>query len=190
MVLATKTDISKRKKKLESFKKGLNHDGSMSEKKMCTQIRSAIRGVWMKHPVKLAYLYSHTYPDKNPATRTKWLVDCEMCGGSFKQSEVQCDHIVGEHSLLTLEDVVPFAKSILGVTENDLRMLCIPCHEQVTYSERYGVSLEEAKKEKAVIAKLKQTVSKQKAELKRHGYKPKDISNAEKRRECYRKILK
>ena len=189
MVVATKSDISKRKKKLESFKKGLNEDGSMSEKKICTQIRSAIRGVWMKHPVKLAYLYEHTYPDKNPNTRTKWLVDCELCGKAFKQSDVQCDHKVGEHSLLTLEDVVPFAQSILGVTHEDLQMLCIPCHEAVTYSERYGMSLEDAFKEKDVISKLKQTVPKQKAELKKGGYSAAEISNADKRRECFREML-
>ena len=190
MVLATKADINKRKKKLETFLKGLNDDGSMSEKKMCTQIRSAIRGVWMKHPVKLAYLFSHTYPDKNPATRTKWLGDCALCKGSFKQGDLQIDHIKGEHSLLTLDDVVPFANSILGVTQKDLRLLCIPCHEVVTYAERYHMSIEEATAEKAVIAKLKQTVAKQKAELKKAGYKPVDISNADKRRVCYRELLK
>lgn len=190
MVLATRSDISKRKKKLEQFKKGLEENGSMSEKKLCTKIRSAIRHVWLKSDVKLAYLYSHTYPDTNPNTRTKWLIDCAICGGSFKQSEIQIDHIVGEHSLLTLNDVVPFAKSILGVTHKDLRCLCINCHEIVTYAERYGMSLEEATKEKAVIAKLKQTVAKQKAELKKAGYKPTEISNADKRRECYRKLLK
>ena len=190
MVVATKVEIAKRKKKLEGFNKGLNEDGSMSEKKICTQIRSAIRGVWMRHPVKLSYLYSHTYPDKNPATRTKWLCDCQMCGKAFKQSDIQIDHKKGEHSLLTLEDVVPFATSILGVTHKDLQCLCIPCHEARTYSERYNMSIEDAFAEKGVIAKLKQAVGKQKTELKKAGYKPKDISNADKRRVCYRELLK
>ena len=190
MVVATKAEIAKRKKKLEQFQKGLNPNGSMSEKKICTQIRSAIRGVWMKHPVKLSYLYKHTYPDTDPKTRTKWLVDCELCGKAFKQTDIQIDHIQGEHSLLTLEDVVPFAQSILGVTEDDLRCLCIPCHEGVTYAERYNMSLEDAFKEKEVIAKLKQTVTKQKSELKKAGFSASEISNADKRRDCYRKMLK
>lgn len=189
MATPTRTDISKRKKKLEQFMKGLEPDGSMSEKKLCTKIRSAIRQTWMHSDVKLAYLYSHTYPDANPNTRTKWLIDCELCGGSFKQSDIQVDHIIGEHSLLSLEDVVPFAKSILGVTHEDLRCLCIPCHEAVTYAERYSMSIEDAFAEKAVITKLKQTVANQKAELKKAGYKPKDISNADKRRKCYRELV-
>lgn len=190
MTLASKLDISKRKKKLDTWLKGLNEDGSMSEKKLCTLLRSSVRGVWMRHPVKLSYLYSKTYPDKNPVTRTKWLIDCEMCKCSFKTSDVQVDHICGEHSLLSLEDVVPFATSILGVAHKDLQILCIPCHEALTYSERYNMSLEEAFAEKSVIAKLKQTVPKQKQELKLAGYKPKDISNADKRRECFRELLR
>ena len=189
MTLATKADIEKRKKKLDTWLKGLNEDGSMSEKKLCTLLRSSVRQVWMRHPVKLSYLYSKTYPDKNPSTRTKWLIDCEMCSGSFKTGDVQVDHIKGEHSLLSLDDVVPFATSILGVNHEDLQILCVPCHEILTYSERYGVSMEEARSEKEVIAKLKKPVDKQKQELKLYGFKPKDITNADKRRECYRKMI-
>ncbi len=189
MVVATKAEIAKRKKKLGTWLKGLNEDGSMSEKKLCTLLRSSVRQVWLRHPVKLSYLYSKTYPDTNPITRTKWLIDCEMCGCSFKTSDVQVDHIVGEHSLLSLDDVVPFATSILGVSHDDLQILCVPCHEAETYANRYGMTLEEAFAEKSVIAKLKQTVTKQKAELKKAGYKPKDISNADKRRVCYRELL-
>lgn len=190
MVVATKSEINKRKKKEEQFKKGLDEKGKMSDKKLCTQIRSAVRQAWMKHDTKLAYLYEKTYPDTNPKTRTKWLVDCEMCHTPTKISAIQVDHLSGEHSLLTLEDVVPFAKSILGVGFEDLQCVCVPCHEAKTYSERYSMSLEEAFKEKEVISKLKQTVAKQKAELKKAGYLPKEISNEAKRRECYRKLLR
>lgn len=189
MTVPSKTDISKRKKKLDTWLKGLNEDGSMSEKKLCTQLRSAVRKVWMQHPVKLSYLYQKTYPDMDDSTRTKWKVDCEICGESFKTSEVQVDHIKGEHSLLCLDDVVPFAKSILGVNHSDLQIACVPCHEALTYSERYGMSLEDARKEKSVIAKINQTVAKQKAELKKLGFKPTEMSNEDKRRECYRKVL-
>ncbi|ASU03311.1 homing endonuclease HNH [Pseudoalteromonas phage J2-1] len=190
MAVPSKADISKRKKKLETWLKGLEEDGSMSEKKLCTLLRSAVRNVWMRHPVKLSYLYSKTYPDMNNATRTKWLIDCEHCNKSFKTGDVQVDHIIGEHSLLTLEDVVPFAESILGVSHEDLRILCIPCHEAITYAERYNMTIEEAFEEKKVIVKIKQTVAKQKSELKKFGYKASDMSNNDKRRELYRELLK
>ena len=189
MVVATKAEIEKREKKRQDLWKGLNPDGSMTEKQLCTQLRSAIRGVWMAHKTKLSYLYDNTFPDTNPNTRTKWLVECEMCHEHFKLSDVEVNHLRGENPLQTLEDVLPFAKSILGVTHEDIEILCKECHAQLTFSERYGVSLEEAKKQKAVIAKLKQTVAKQKAELKKAGFTNAEISNEKLRKECYTKLL-
>lgn len=190
MTVPSKKDIRDRQAKLDKMLKGLEADGSMSEKKLCTQMRSAVRQTWMRHSVKISYLMKQSYPDMNPNTRTKWLVDCECCGEAFKTSDVQIDHKQGEHSLLTLEDILPFAQSILGVSHDDLQVVCIPCHEAITYAERYGMSLEDAFKEKAVIAKLKQTVTRQKTELKNAGFAAKDISNETKRRECYRQLLK
>ncbi len=124
----------------------------------------------------------------NPNTRTKWLVDCECCNQSFKTSAVQVDHVKGEHSLKTFDDLLPFAESILGVSHEDLQVVCIPCHEAITYSERYGVTLEDAFKEKVVISKTSQTVALQKKELAKFGYTGASVSNEEKRRNCYRDL--
>lgn len=189
MTIPSKSDIKKREDKLEGMLKKLNEDGSMPESKICTQLRSAVRAVWKMHDVKVSYILKKSYPDMNPNTRTKWLVDCECCGEAFKTSEVQVDHIKGEHTLKNLEDLVPFAESILRVSHDDLQIVCIPCHEAITYAERYGMSLEDAFKEKVVIRKINQTVKDQKEELKGYGYNPKDISNDTKRRECYRELL-
>lgn len=189
MVLATQQEIDKRQQKLEGYLRGLDEEGKLSEKKLCTQIRSAIRQVWMKHDVKLALLYKKTYPDTDPSTRTKWLVDCGCCGEPTKLSQIECDHKKGEHPLNTLDDVLGFAQSILGVGFDDLQLVCKDCHAAITYSERYNLSLEDAFKEKEVIAKLKQKVTDQKKELKYAGFKPKEYSNEEKRRECYRIMI-
>jgi len=51
------------------------------------------------------------------------------------------------------------------------------------------MDFESAKKEKLVIEKINQTVAKQKKELLAAGFKAADISNEEKRREAYRKLL-
>ena len=186
MVQATKADIKNRQAKLDKLLKGLDEDGSISDKKLCSAMRASVRNFWLKHPTKITYLMSKTYPDMDISTRTKWLVDCEHCKKAFKQSDVECDHIVGEHSLKTLEDILPFAQSILGVSHEDLRILCIPCHATFTYAERYGMTFEEAYEEKKVIAKCNQPVAKQKKELTKHGFAAKEITNQEKRRECYR----
>ena len=190
MTQPSKTDIKKRQDKLDKLLRGLEEDGSMSEKKLCTQLRSAVRQVWAVHDVKVSYLMSKSYADMDMKTRTKWLVDCEMCGESFKCNDVAIDHIKGEHSLKTFEDLVHFATSILGVSHKDLKICCHPCHDAKTYAERWGMSLEEAFAEKDVIAKINQKVPVQKKELTEAGFKPKDISNNDKRRDCYRQLLK
>ena len=190
MTVPSKADLEKRKKALEGFKKNLDENGKASEKALCSAIRSAIRSVWMKHNTKLSYLYERTIPDMDPSTRTKWLIKCECCGGLFKLSDVEVNHRSGENQLLSFEDVLPFTKSILGVGYDDIEVLCKECHSIYTYSDRYGMSFEDAKKEKAIIAKTNQTVTVQKKELLAAGFKASEISNEEKRRECYRKLLK
>jgi hypothetical protein len=100
------------------------------------------------------------------------------------------NHRKGENQLLSFEDVLPFTKSILGVGYDDIEVLCKECHSIYTYSDRYGMTFEDAKKEKAIIAKTNQTVTVQKKELLAAGFKASEISNDEKRRECYRKLLK
>jgi hypothetical protein len=186
----SKSDIDNRQKKLEQFKKHLDTQGRVSEKKLCTDLRSAIRSVWMTHNTKLSYLYEHTIPDMNPATRTKWLVQCECCKEMFKLSDVEINHKVGEHSLKTLEDILPFAQSILGVSYDDIEILCKGCHSILTYSQRYDMGFDEAKKEKLVIEKVNQTVAAQKKELLAAGFKAAETSNEKKRREAYRTLLK
>lgn len=190
MTVPSQADINKRKKALEGFKKKLDADGKASEKALCSAIRSAIRGVWMKHDTKLAYLYERTIPDMNPNTRTKWLIQCECCGEMFKLGDVEINHKKGENQLLSFEDVLPFTKSILGVGFDDIEVLCKDCHSTLTYSERYGVTLDQARLEKDVIKKINQAVAVQKKELLAHGYKATEISNEEKRRDAYREILK
>lgn len=189
MTVPSKADIEKRKKALEKFKAGLDAEGRCTEKSLCTAIRSAVRKTWMRHPTKLAYLYEHTYPDMNPDTRTKWLCDCEMCGKAFKLADIEVNHKKGENSLLSFDDMAPFAKSILGVGFEDIEVLCKDCHAILTYSERYGVSLDEARKKKVVIQKLKQKVATQKKELLAYGFKKSDITNEDLRQACYEKLL-
>lgn len=190
MTVPSKADLEKRRKALEGFKKNLDENGRASEKALCSAIRSAIRSVWLKHNTKLAYLYERTIPDMDPTTRTKWLIKCECCGGLFKLGDVEVNHRKGENQLLSFEDVLPFTQSILGVGYDDIEVLCKECHSILTYSERYGVSIEEAKLEKDVIKKINQKVTVQKKELLAAGFKASDTSNEEKRRECYRKLLK
>jgi hypothetical protein len=117
------------------------------------------------------------------STRTVWKVKCDRCGWYHRTNEIEVDHIKGEHSLKTLEDMSSFVLSILDVTTKDLQVLCKPCHRIKTYGERYCGG-DEVIAEIILNAKdwLKATkVEKQKSTYERLGYAEKDYSNAKKR---------
>jgi hypothetical protein len=159
MTVPSALDLKKREDKLKQFLKKLNEDGSPQEKHVVAVVRSAIRKAWMKSDVKLAYLYSRTIPDMDNTTRTKWLYECEICKGLFKENEVQCDHVDGNHSFTKTSDFDDYFNNILMVGFDGLQLLCcdipsknhIGCHSYKTLSESLNITFEESKIEKVVI---------------------------------------
>lgn len=73
--------------------------------------------------------------------------------------------------------------------QSNMQILSTEYHKVLTYANKHNLSIEEATAEKGVIAKLKKTVPKQKAELIKYGYSVDEVSNDGKRRECYREML-
>lgn len=189
MVTPTNQEIAKKKNDYEKHIGKLDEDGRVNEKYVMNSIRSAIRKEWMRNPAKLAVLYEAMVPDMNPATRTKWLFRCAICDNLFKLTDVQVDHIEGEHSFINPEDFNNYYNKILRVKKDGLRVLCIPDHEVKTLCERYGYTWEEGVKRKAFIIKVKQKADVQKKELKLFGYKGKDVDNQDKRDSLYMKLL-
>lgn len=180
MTIPTQTDIKKREEKLKQFLKTLDTDGKPQEKHVVSTVRSAIRSAWMKSNVKLAYLYMNTIPDMDDSTRTKWLCRCEMCGELFKLTDIEIDHIRGNHSFTKVEDFENYFNNILMVGFDDLQILCKDkCHSQKTYMERYNVSWEEAGLQKICVDLVKKKLDK--AWLESKGIVP--AGNSAKRRE-------
>lgn len=192
-----RVDVAKKKAQLDKQMKLINHEtGRPREKDILTVVRSAVRKAWQFAPTKLSLLnksalhVSDVPKELHPPKLTgnsKWLYKCNICEKYYIQSRVQVDHIIGEHSLKSYEDMVGFTKAILDVSWDDLRILCIECHSIATYSERYGVSMEEAKSLKEVIAITKLPVVKQRKWLTERGVKP--ASNQEKRTDQIKKLL-
>lgn len=172
MANITNADLKKRQDKLDSYLKVLDEDGRAREKALLGEVRSAVRKAWMFHPTKMSLLYKNTVPDTDTKSRTKWLFPCNICGGLFKGADVQVDHIKGEHSLLCYEDIPHFAKSVLGVSWADLQILCKEDHEIKTYAERWGLTFEQARGEKEVIAVAKLTAPRQRKWLTARKIKP------------------
>lgn len=121
-------------------------------------IRGGIRRhLWSKNPVKLQFMKENRIKLVNTSPRSKkahpfvWGFSCAACNKSFKGNACEIDHKTGEHSLRKVEDIQSFVEGIVFVRKEDLQILCKPCHKAKTYSERQGISMEDAIIEKGVI---------------------------------------
>jgi 5-methylcytosine-specific restriction endonuclease McrA len=97
--------------------------------------------------------------------------ECKHCNKWFRPGDVEVNHIktVGA---LTWENLGEFVENLFHVKETDLEILCKPCHSIVTYSERSGMSMEDAKIEKMVINFTKNSAAVQKTKLRSKGIEP------------------
>lgn len=183
----SETDIKKKEKQLQDFLKKLNPDGTSKEKDMVSVVRSAIRKSWMRSPTKLAYLTMHTKPDMDTSTRTKWKIQCECCKEWFKLDQVEVDHISGNHTFTKVSDFQNYFENILMVGFDGLQILCKDgCHAQKSYSEKNGVSFEEAGYMKLIISLEKKKMLQD--FIKSKGEKPE--RNAELRRGQALRLIK
>jgi hypothetical protein len=157
----------------------------ITETELIGWIRKKLDDVWMKCPTKLSFLASKRVPDYSPDTRRASIYVCSMCEDGFSGTDVQVDHIEGEHEFTKLSQLVEFANKRFMVGYNDLQILCIPCHQLKTHAERQGLSLAEARADKEAIAICKAKQDKQ--WLIDRGIKPE--SNAAKRKVQVRQEL-
>jgi replication initiation and membrane attachment protein DnaB len=186
-------DLDKKQADIEKLSKSLDEEGRskpLTENQLKALIRSAIRKKWMSSNQKLAFLESSLVPDYDVNTRRLWKVQCNICKCWFKKTEVEVDHIIPTTGYTSLEDSYRFAQEILNKGGEDLQILCTEDHSIKTLSETLDISFEEAYYMKQVIAWEKSdNVSKQKAYLKIKGCSEDEVSNKEKRREAYRRLL-
>jgi hypothetical protein len=196
MTTPSQADINKKKAELTKHLKYLDEEGRIKSNKLLDMIRSSLRKSWMSSPQKLAYLEQTRIPDMNPATRTKWLWKCEICGGLFKLDDINVDHINGNHSFTKLSDFENYVDKILNVPISGLQILCVEDHKVKTYLETHNLSWEEAvrikkaiKLENEVGGKGKGVAARQKKYLLSEGFKAKEIGNEEDRRDCFLKIV-
>lgn len=187
MAVPTKTDIAKRKVNRDKLAKKITEDGHLKEAELIRIVRNAIDRAWMTAANKLVFLEDRVVPDMDSKTRTKWLIKCNHCGNMFKLTDVQIDHRVGEFPCTSREEFFGYIMSRLDVGFDDLQVLCIEDHQIKTLAERNGITFEEARIEKQVIAVCKGSVSSVKAFLTKRGITP--AGNAEQRKKQVREAL-
>lgn len=144
----------------------------LTEKELLSDFRTLTRQMWGNSEFRKRYLASKAIKVENTNPRsmkrfpTVVKYKCEMCGELFSAQGVEVDHIESENSLRSFSDIEHFFKTIVLSPPGKLQILCKPktktvkgkkvktsfgCHEIKTFSERYGVSIEQAKVEKEFI---------------------------------------
>lgn len=143
-----------------------------TEAQLLNWVRSALRKVWTKHPTKLVMLQNNQklLPSK-VSSRMVIHHECQHCKKWFRPGDVEVNH-KKTCGAFTWDNVGEFVENLYHVKEDDLEILCKPCHSIVTLSERQGLSLEGAKIEKMVINFTKNSAAIQKAKLRSKGIEP------------------
>lgn len=140
-----------------------------TESAWLSYVRGGIRrGLWEKYPPKLAFLNSRVQlkENTNPRSMKRFplvkMWQCEQCEEWFKSNMVECDHRSGHNSFKSIDELVSYVKAmLLDCSFSDYAVLCKPCHKIKSYSDAQGISLEEARLEKAVIEICKLKASEQ-----------------------------
>ena len=137
-----------------------------SESAYMSWIRGGLRRyLWSKNPVKLDFIKENRIkiPNPNPRGKVKevWGGVCALTGETFVIGGMEVDHKQGNHSLKTMDDLVPFFEGIVMVKKEDLQLVSKEAHKIKSYSEKEGVSFEQALAEKKAIKLIKDKVDKQ-----------------------------
>lgn len=155
------------------------------EAKFWSWFSSNLRKVWNVHPTKLDYVKSVRFT-KHVNFRPIYHVKCASCKQDFPLKEIEVNHKVNCGNIKE----EGYALRMMDVGFEGLECLCKPCHAVVTYAERSGMTLEDAKIEKRVIAFLSKSAKDQKEILMKFSYSPKEVANEKLRRELCRLLIK
>lgn len=157
-------------------------------------LRGAMRRAWARHPIKHAYKLKHRIRaplgriTKSNPTGEVWCARCEQCDVVVRESESQVDHIVSAGSFKGWDDFEQWMYRLMHINFDSIQVVCKSCHQIITHAERYGMSFEEAKLAKEVIAFGNLTAREQKVVLEIYKLSIK-ATNAEQRVAVYRQHL-
>ena len=161
-------------------------------------LRGMLREGWKNYPLKIIYKNSKKYQveNTNPKSMKRFpkvsRIDCEICGKTFPFDRVstEVDHIGESGTLRKITDVENEIIRLFFVDpKKDLRVLCKSCHSIVSHQQLHGVSFEEAKLLKEVIAIIKENTVDDIVDF-CYSYGYFDCSNAAKRKANVEAILK
>ena len=137
-----------------------------TESDFMSWLRGGIRrSLWNRHPVKLEFINKNRkrIPNPNPKGKVKevWGGVCSLTGETHVIANLEVDHIQGNHSLRSVEDIQKFVEGISLITLDDLQFVSKEAHKIKSYAEKHGITFEEARVEKKVIDIMKNKLDKQ-----------------------------
>lgn len=95
-------------------------------------IRSNLRRAFQKYPVKFQVKQAGRRRSLD-GKRTEYL--CNHCGNTFRDKDIQVDHIKPAGSLKSYEDLPAFVENLFCEIDG-LQLLCKPCHQVKTNAEK------------------------------------------------------
>ncbi len=144
------------------------------------------RAVWEKYPPKIKFKNDACTPPPPTYTgKAKSGTNCALTGDWIAKSYLEVDHIEGHVSLKEWNDLTPFIQHLCTSSDN-MQLVGKEAHKVKSYSERKGVSFDDALLEKKVIQIIKNKQDKQ-FFLDRELEVPK---NAKERRDAILTLLK
>lgn len=150
----------------------MSQEFEIPEKEVATNFRQAVRSMWSDSVFKRDFLkrFEQKVVNTNPRSMKRFPVvtryPCALCGELFGSNDIEIDHIHGEQPMTKLDHAEDFLKFIFFTSPNELRLLCkdkkskvkgkpvvtrFGCHGVDTYSQRYDVSFEYARKYKEYL---------------------------------------
>lgn len=157
-----------------------------SKAKFITFVRGLIRKGWSTYPVKTEFNKAKRVRKVNPKTgKMCYGHHCALCGEFFSQSDIEQDHLSGHNKFTDLSDAESYMKALFYINFEDLQPVCKPCHKIKNYAERMGITFEESRIEKQLIAICKD-IKKCNKLLASHNL---PCNNAKVRKEGVRKLL-
>lgn len=98
-------------------------------------IRSALRAAWSRYPPKYQVLDLASRPYVGPDKRQKKEFQCALCSKWHKRTNVEVDHIIPAGKLSCYADLPGFVERLFTSLDK-LRVLCKPCHKDITAEEK------------------------------------------------------
>lgn len=126
-------------------------------------LRGSLRRLWSDYPLRVEWKNRKLRPVSSDEKvskifhpSTKRVGQCSLCMNWFPGGKLECDHIFSSEGCTSKETAEKFLWYCGGLTGDMFQLVCKPCHKIKSYSERMGVSFEQAVAEKKAIAIQKQ----------------------------------